>query len=63
MLAGLKRRGFAGRKQAAGKELVPSAQNTVVDVLGRPMASVAEGFSDVFAVEPDGPSLHFAASL
>ena len=41
-LGGLKRRGFTGKKLAADKELVPSAQKTVADVLGRPMASVAE---------------------
>lgn len=38
-LEGLKRRGFAGKKLAADKELVPSAQATVVEVLGAPMAS------------------------
>jgi Xaa-Pro dipeptidase len=40
-LQGLKRRGFAGKKLAADKELVPSAQKIVVDELGRPMASAA----------------------
>jgi hypothetical protein len=33
-LDGLKRRGFAGKKLAADKELVPSAQKAVVEVLG-----------------------------
>jgi Xaa-Pro dipeptidase len=41
-LGGLKRRGFAGKKLAADKELVPSAQKAVVEVLGQPMASAAE---------------------
>jgi Xaa-Pro aminopeptidase len=41
-LEGLKRRGFAGKKLAADKELVPSAQKTVVDVLKNPMASAAD---------------------
>jgi len=41
-LDGLKRRGFAGKKLAADKELVPSAQKAVVEVLGQPMASAAE---------------------
>jgi Xaa-Pro dipeptidase len=41
-LEGLKRRGFAAKKLAADKELVPSAQQTVVQVLGKPMNSVAD---------------------
>jgi Xaa-Pro aminopeptidase len=41
-LEGLKRRGFAGKKLAADKELVPSAQKIVVDVLKNPMESAAE---------------------
>jgi Xaa-Pro dipeptidase len=41
-LDGLKRRGFAGKKLAADKELVPSAQKIVVDVIGRPMVSVED---------------------
>lgn len=40
-LEGLKRRGFAGKKLAADRELVPSAQKTVADVLGGPMGSAA----------------------
>ena len=40
-LEGLKRRGFAGKKLSADRELVPSAQKAVVDVLGAPMASFA----------------------
>ncbi len=40
-LTGLKKRGFAGKTLAADKELVPSAQATVVDVLGKPMAAAA----------------------
>ncbi len=41
-LAGLKRRGFAGKKLAADKELVPSAQKIVVEELRKPMDSAAE---------------------
>jgi Xaa-Pro aminopeptidase len=41
-LEGVKRRGFAKRKIAVDKELVPSAQNTVAQVLGAPMASAAD---------------------
>jgi Xaa-Pro dipeptidase len=41
-LEGIKRRGFAKRKLATDKELVPSAQKIVVEVLGRPMASAAD---------------------
>lgn len=40
-MEGLKRRGYAGRKLAVDKELVPSAQKTVVEVLGKPMDSAA----------------------
>jgi len=41
-LDGLKRRGFAGKKLACDRELVPSAQQTVVDVLGNAMDSAAD---------------------
>ena len=40
-LTGIKKRGFGGRKLAADRELVPSAQQTVVDVIGKPMGSAA----------------------
>lgn len=39
LMEGLKRRGFAGRPLAVDKELVPTAQKKVVDVLGSPMAA------------------------
>ncbi len=42
VMRGLKRRGHAGRRLAVDGELTPSAQKTVVDVLGREMASAAE---------------------
>lgn len=42
VLEGLKRRGFAGKKLAADMELVPSAQATVVELLGGPMASAED---------------------
>jgi Xaa-Pro dipeptidase len=42
MLAGLKKRGFAGKNLAADRELVPSMQSKVVKVLGKEMGS-AEG--------------------
>lgn len=41
-LEGLKRRGFAGKKLACDRELVPSAQQSVVLVLGQPMGSAAD---------------------
>lgn len=41
MLEGLKKRGFAGKKLAADRELLASEQKTVADVLGAPMASAA----------------------
>ncbi len=42
VLAGLKKRGFAGRKLAADRELPPSMQIKVVNVLGKEMGSAAE---------------------
>ena len=39
-LGGLERRGFGKKRLAVDKELVPSAQKAVVEVLGRPMGSV-----------------------
>jgi hypothetical protein len=41
LMENLKKRGFAGKKLAADKELVPSAQKVVVDTLGQPMVSAA----------------------
>ncbi|WP_420140609.1 M24 family metallopeptidase [Sphingomonas sp.] len=41
LLEGVKKRGFAGKKLAVDRELVPSRQKTVVEVLGQPMISVA----------------------
>ena len=42
VLQGLKRRGFAGKKLAADRELTPSAQAKVVRVLGQEMSSAEE---------------------
>jgi Xaa-Pro aminopeptidase len=39
VLAGLKKRGFAGKKLAADRELTPSLQRKAVNVLGREMGS------------------------
>lgn len=41
-MEGLKRRGYAGKKLAVDKELTPSSQKTVAEVLGSPMASAAD---------------------
>jgi len=41
-LDGIKRRGFAGKKLAIDRELVPSGQKAVVEILGGPMDSVAD---------------------
>ena len=41
LMKGLKKRGFAGKKLAVDRELVPSAQAKVVAVLGKPMESAA----------------------
>lgn len=41
LLEGLKKRGFAGKKLAVDRELVPSRQKPVVETLGQPMVSAA----------------------
>jgi Xaa-Pro aminopeptidase len=42
VLQGLRKRGFAGKKLAADRELTPSAQRKVVRVLGKEMGSAEE---------------------
>lgn len=42
VMEGLKRRGYAGRVLAVDKELPPSAQAKVVDVLGAPMSDASD---------------------
>lgn len=41
-MQGLKKRGLAGKRLAADRELAPSSQKTVVKVLGKEMGSAAE---------------------
>lgn len=42
VLKGLKKRGYAGKKLAADRELVPSEQTKVINLLGKPMGDFGE---------------------